>query len=132
MPFTDDMAAKLRAADVVVARPGAMTCAELAAAGCGPRALLIPSPLVADDHQTANASAMVAMEGARMLHDGDMNPQTLADEIEGMLQAAESRRGQLLGCISEGDRSGYDDQHKGLARLHCSAAHVIAMHILGN
>ena len=53
-PFIDAMAEAYAWADLVVARAGAMTLAELAAAGLG--SLLIPFPHATDDHQTANAS----------------------------------------------------------------------------
>jgi len=53
MPFIDDMAGALADADVVVCRAGAMTVAEVAAAGVA--ALFVPFPHAVDDHQTANA-----------------------------------------------------------------------------
>ena len=51
--FIDDMAAAYAWADVVICRAGALTIAELAAAGVG--AILIPLPHAIDDHQTHNA-----------------------------------------------------------------------------
>ena len=60
-PFLHDMQAAYSAASVVVARAGAITCSELAATGSA--AILVPSPNVAEDHQTANARAL-SEEGA--------------------------------------------------------------------
>lgn len=60
--FIDDMARALGWADVVVCRAGAMTVAEIAAAGVA--ALFIPFPYAIDDHQTANAQYLTACGGA--------------------------------------------------------------------
>jgi UDP-N-acetylglucosamine--N-acetylmuramyl-(pentapeptide) pyrophosphoryl-undecaprenol N-acetylglucosamine transferase len=64
--FIDDMAAAYANADLVVARAGALTLAELAIAG--KPALLIPLPTAADDHQRKNA-ARFSNEGAAQLFD---------------------------------------------------------------
>ncbi|NNM51424.1 MAG: undecaprenyldiphospho-muramoylpentapeptide beta-N-acetylglucosaminyltransferase [Pseudomonadales bacterium] len=53
IPFIQDMAAAYLAADLVICRAGALTVAELAAAGVP--SLLIPLPSAVDDHQTHNA-----------------------------------------------------------------------------
>src|SRR3989338_3818078 len=53
-PFLDDMAACYANADVVICRAGALTIAELAAAGVA--SILIPFPFAVDDHQTHNAN----------------------------------------------------------------------------
>src|SRR5690606_18981875 len=51
--FIEDMAGAYEWADIVVCRAGALTIAELAAAGVG--SILVPYPHAVDDHQTANA-----------------------------------------------------------------------------
>ncbi|MFN3785580.1 MAG: undecaprenyldiphospho-muramoylpentapeptide beta-N-acetylglucosaminyltransferase, partial [Thiothrix sp.] len=53
MAFIDDMAEAYAWADLVICRAGALTIAELAAAGV--TAILVPFPYAVDDHQTANA-----------------------------------------------------------------------------
>lgn len=63
-PFFDDMAAVYSWADVVIARSGAMTVAELAAAGLP--SILVPFPHAVDDHQTVNAG-FLAKRGAAIL-----------------------------------------------------------------
>ena len=69
VPFEDDMAAAYAWADLVICRSGALTLAELAAAGMP--AILVPFPHAVDDHQTRNAEAMVAAGGARLVVEGD-------------------------------------------------------------
>jgi UDP-N-acetylglucosamine--N-acetylmuramyl-(pentapeptide) pyrophosphoryl-undecaprenol N-acetylglucosamine transferase len=56
-PFIDDMASALAWADLVVCRSGALTVAELAAAGVA--SVLIPFPHAVDDHQRVNAEFLV-------------------------------------------------------------------------
>jgi UDP-N-acetylglucosamine--N-acetylmuramyl-(pentapeptide) pyrophosphoryl-undecaprenol N-acetylglucosamine transferase len=69
VPFEDDMARAYAWADLVICRSGALTLAELAAAGVP--AILVPFPHAVDDHQTKNAEAMVAAGGARLVVEGD-------------------------------------------------------------
>jgi UDP-N-acetylglucosamine--N-acetylmuramyl-(pentapeptide) pyrophosphoryl-undecaprenol N-acetylglucosamine transferase len=56
-PFIDDMAAALAWADLVVCRSGALTVAELAAAGVA--SVMVPFPHAVDDHQRVNAEFLV-------------------------------------------------------------------------
>ena len=58
VPYIDDMASALAAADMAVSRAGAMTTSELLAWGVP--ALLVPLPTAAEDHQTKNARALEA------------------------------------------------------------------------
>ncbi len=55
-PFFPDVAARLVAAHLVIARAGASTVAELAVVGRP--AILVPLPGAIDDHQSANARAL--------------------------------------------------------------------------
>ena len=68
--FLDDMPARFAQANLVMARSGASTVAELAAAG--KPALLVPFAAAADDHQTRNAEEMVKTEAAVMLKESDL------------------------------------------------------------
>ncbi len=67
--FIDDMSQAYAWADLVVCRAGALTVAELCAAGLP--AILVPFPAAVDDHQTRNASALVEAGGARLVAEGD-------------------------------------------------------------
>ncbi|KFI21513.1 undecaprenyldiphospho-muramoylpentapeptide beta-N-acetylglucosaminyltransferase [Nitrosococcus oceani] len=80
VPFIDDMAAAYAWADLVVCRAGALTVAELMAAGIG--ALLVPFPLAIDDHQRANADYLVGAGAALLLPEKELSPSRLAQEIE--------------------------------------------------
>lgn len=66
--FIDDMASAYAWADVAICRAGALTLAELAAAGLP--AILVPYPHAVDDHQTRNAEALVAAGAARLVGEG--------------------------------------------------------------
>ena len=61
-PFFPDVAARLAAAHLVIARAGASTVAELAVAGRP--SILVPLPGAIDDHQSANARALAQAGGA--------------------------------------------------------------------
>jgi UDP-N-acetylglucosamine--N-acetylmuramyl-(pentapeptide) pyrophosphoryl-undecaprenol N-acetylglucosamine transferase len=74
--FIEDMAAAYEWAQIVVARSGALTLAELAATGRP--AILIPFPHAAGDHQTANARAVEKRKAAVCLLEKDFRPDRLA------------------------------------------------------
>jgi UDP-N-acetylglucosamine--N-acetylmuramyl-(pentapeptide) pyrophosphoryl-undecaprenol N-acetylglucosamine transferase len=87
-PFLDDMPAHFAAANLVLARSGASTVAELAAAG--KPSLLVPFAAAADEHQKRNAEAMVDAGAAVMLQEGDLDaPGGLLDALTGLLQSPE-------------------------------------------
>ncbi len=69
MPFVSNMDVAYRAADLVVSRAGASSIAELQL--LGKPSILVPSPNVAEDHQTKNAEALVAKDAAIMVRDAD-------------------------------------------------------------
>jgi UDP-N-acetylglucosamine--N-acetylmuramyl-(pentapeptide) pyrophosphoryl-undecaprenol N-acetylglucosamine transferase len=91
--FVDDMAAAYAWADLVVCRAGALTLAELCAAGLP--AVLVPFPAAVDDHQTRNASALVEAGGARLVSEGDQFAQRLGEAaselLDGDLAVARAR-----------------------------------------
>ena len=84
LPFLDNMPACFAAAHLVMARSGASTVAELAAAG--KPSLLIPFAAAADDHQKHNAEAMVDAGAARFLVEPDLDvPGKLLDALVTLL-----------------------------------------------
>jgi UDP-N-acetylglucosamine--N-acetylmuramyl-(pentapeptide) pyrophosphoryl-undecaprenol N-acetylglucosamine transferase len=82
-PFIDDMAAAYAWADFVICRAGALTVAELCAAGVG--SLLVPFPFAVDDHQTHNAAAMVAANAAALLPESEAGAERIRAELGGLL-----------------------------------------------
>jgi UDP-N-acetylglucosamine--N-acetylmuramyl-(pentapeptide) pyrophosphoryl-undecaprenol N-acetylglucosamine transferase len=84
-PFIDDMASAYGWADLAVCRSGALTVAELAAAGVP--AILVPFPTAVDDHQTRNAEYAVRAGAAKLLPEGDLTPISLAAMLRTLLEA---------------------------------------------
>ena len=74
--FIDDMPARLADADLVIARAGATTLAELAVAGRP--SILIPYPFAADDHQRHNAETLRVAGAAEVILDADLDGPRLA------------------------------------------------------
>jgi len=71
VPFIDDMAAAYGWADLVLCRAGALTVAELAAAGVG--AILVPLPHAIDDHQTHNARWLTDHRAGLLIWQNELN-----------------------------------------------------------
>ena len=84
-PFLEDMAHYYAWADVVICRAGALTIAELAAAGVA--SILVPFPFAVDDHQTGNAHFLSERGAAILLPQGELTPQRLADLLQAMTRA---------------------------------------------
>ena len=82
-PFISDMAEAYGWADLVLARSGALTVAELAAAGVG--AVLVPFPAAVDDHQTRNAAFLVDAGAATLLPQSELTAGRLAAELRAYL-----------------------------------------------
>ncbi len=79
LPFIQDMTAAYNRADLVVSRAGATTIFEMAA--LGKPSILIPYPYAANRHQEINASSLVRAGGAEMIHQSDLNAETLAQVL---------------------------------------------------
>jgi len=90
LPFIEDMAAAYAWADLVVCRAGALTVAELCAAGLP--AVFVPYPAAVDDHQTANASPMTDAGAATIIQETDLTPELLADALHEWLQSRPALR----------------------------------------
>lgn len=71
MPFIDNMDAAYSSADLVIARAGATTIAEVAALSLP--VIFIPSPHVAEDHQYKNAESIEKVGGCIVIKDADIN-----------------------------------------------------------
>jgi UDP-N-acetylglucosamine--N-acetylmuramyl-(pentapeptide) pyrophosphoryl-undecaprenol N-acetylglucosamine transferase len=92
-PFLDDMPARFAQAHLVMARSGASTVAELAAAG--KPALLVPFAAAADDHQRRNAEEMERVGAALLLDESELDerelasPEKLLTALTSLLQSPE-------------------------------------------
>jgi UDP-N-acetylglucosamine--N-acetylmuramyl-(pentapeptide) pyrophosphoryl-undecaprenol N-acetylglucosamine transferase len=82
-PFFPDVAARLAAAHLVIARAGASTVAELAVAGRP--AILVPLPGAIDDHQSANARTLAEAGGAWVVPQARFTPVFLAERLAELL-----------------------------------------------
>lgn len=83
VPFLYDMPSALRAAELVVARAGAMTVAELTASGAP--AILIPLPTAIYDHQSRNAEVMERAGAAVIIPQRELTGASLADAVAAIL-----------------------------------------------
>jgi len=92
--FIEDMAGAYEWADLVICRAGALTVAELAAAGVA--SVLVPFPHAVDDHQTGNAKFLAQAGGAVLLAQAELTPENVAlirnYSREQLLQMAERAR----------------------------------------
>ncbi len=76
-PFIEDMAEAYEWADLVICRSGALTVAELAAAGLA--SILVPYPFAVDDHQSANARYLSDSGAAVLMPQEALTKDSLAD-----------------------------------------------------
>lgn len=83
-PFIGNMADRFAQADLIVCRSGAITVAEIAAAGRA--AIFIPFGAATDSHQLRNAQALEQAGAARVIPQDELTPQRLANEILSLLQ----------------------------------------------
>lgn len=95
--FISKMEYAYAAADVVIARSGAMTVAELSVAG--KPVLFVPFPFAAEDHQTVNAKLLVDKTAAMMLKDEDAASQLVPALLD--LVKNESKMNELKMNISK-------------------------------
>jgi UDP-N-acetylglucosamine--N-acetylmuramyl-(pentapeptide) pyrophosphoryl-undecaprenol N-acetylglucosamine transferase len=114
VPYIDRMHEAYEAADLVVARAGATTCAELACAGRG--AILVPLAL-AGGHQETNAEMMVRAGAARQLRESELSPERLAREILDLANAFRDRARMAAAARSLARPEAADEVARRLLRL---------------
>ena len=95
LPFIEDMADAYAWADLVVCRAGALTVAELSAAGLP--AIFVPYPAAVDDHQTANAQPLADAGAAAIVAECDLSDESLARLLQNWL----SSRDELIARASK-------------------------------
>jgi UDP-N-acetylglucosamine--N-acetylmuramyl-(pentapeptide) pyrophosphoryl-undecaprenol N-acetylglucosamine transferase len=116
--FIDDMAQAYEWADLVLARSGAMTLAELMAVGLP--AILVPYPYATDDHQTANARFLADRGAAVLLPQGELTPLRLAD----VLRELAGNRQMLLSMARAARECDMPDAVEAVARTCIEVAHA--------
>ena len=87
--FIENIAVQYADCDLVICRAGALTIAELTAAGIA--SILVPFPYAVDDHQTSNAKFLSDKDAAVLLPQNELTPQGLAQLL------MEFTREKLLG-----------------------------------
>jgi UDP-N-acetylglucosamine--N-acetylmuramyl-(pentapeptide) pyrophosphoryl-undecaprenol N-acetylglucosamine transferase len=87
--FIDRMDLAFAAADIIISRAGAGTISELCLVG--KPVILVPSPNVAEDHQTKNAMALASKDAAILIPD-DMVEKTLVDEAIKLVSDGQRKR----------------------------------------
>ena len=105
--YIDDMADSYLWADIVVARAGAMTIAEISTAGLA--AILIPYPHAARNHQQANAQKLALADSAIVLTESDSLKDELARELVRLIKNPEeasrmSQRIRMFSSVNATDR----------------------------
>jgi UDP-N-acetylglucosamine--N-acetylmuramyl-(pentapeptide) pyrophosphoryl-undecaprenol N-acetylglucosamine transferase len=83
LPFIENMAERFAQADLIICRSGAITVAEIAAAGRA--AVFIPFGASTDAHQTRNAEVMQEAGAASLILQSELTPQRLTNEIFSLL-----------------------------------------------
>ena len=109
--YFTDLPAQIAAAHIVVARSGASTVAELAAAGRP--AILVPLPIATDDHQTDNAQGLAAAGGALVIP----QPQFSAENVAAALTAWLADPKALASAAAGARSAGHPDAAARLADL---------------
>jgi UDP-N-acetylglucosamine--N-acetylmuramyl-(pentapeptide) pyrophosphoryl-undecaprenol N-acetylglucosamine transferase len=111
VPFEEHMPDLYAAADVCIARAGAMTVAELLVTGVP--SILVPLPGAPRDHQSHNAEALAGLGAAVVVPDHECNGARLAKELDALL--SDPRR---LQAMSEAARQhGHADAAQRVAEL---------------
>ncbi|MBK6483117.1 MAG: undecaprenyldiphospho-muramoylpentapeptide beta-N-acetylglucosaminyltransferase [Chitinophagaceae bacterium] len=103
--FIERMDLAYAVADLVISRAGALSIAELCVTG--KPSVLVPSPNVAEDHQTKNAQALVNDDAALLVEDADAKEKLVTTALE--LLRDEMLQKRLTGNIAKLARPGADD-----------------------
>jgi UDP-N-acetylglucosamine--N-acetylmuramyl-(pentapeptide) pyrophosphoryl-undecaprenol N-acetylglucosamine transferase len=117
-PFIDDMAEAYTWADLVICRAGALTIAELAAAGIA--SILIPFPHAVDDHQTVNARYITNQGGALLLTESEFTGERLAH----LLSEFYNSRPRLLAMARQARELAKPEATRQVAELCLEAAYA--------
>lgn len=103
LPYIDDMPKKLKAADIVICRSGAMTLSEIALVGVS--AILIPSPNVTDNHQYKNAKLLADNKACVLIEEKELTEELLTSKLAVLINDVEARKtmSQKIGFFATKD-----------------------------
>jgi UDP-N-acetylglucosamine--N-acetylmuramyl-(pentapeptide) pyrophosphoryl-undecaprenol N-acetylglucosamine transferase len=118
-PFIDDMTAAYGWADLALCRSGALTVAELSAAGLG--AVLVPFAAAVDDHQTRNALFLVEQQAAIRVEQARATPALLTEILGSLFKD----RGQLLFMAMQARAAARIDAAEQVADLCLAAGRLV-------
>ena len=99
-PFFDDIARRFSEAQLVIARSGASTVADLAV--IGRPSILVPLAAALRDEQTANARALVGADAAVLIPERHFTPEALAEQVDAILTNPEAAEQMAAGALSIG------------------------------
>ena len=118
IPFIDDMAGAIAEADLLICRAGAMTVAEVAAAGVA--ALFVPFPYAVDDHQTANARFLSDEGAAWMQQQSALTADWLSDWL------SQRTRPELMNVAIQARKKAKPESAQQIAEICSSTAGIQA------
>lgn len=122
-PFITDMAAAYAWADLVLCRAGALTIAELAAAGLP--SILVPYTYAVDDHQTHNAAYLTNAHAAALIPQQQLTAAKLAQALQDFcLSAAQCDRSRLLSMATTARHLAKPDATRKVADCCMEVAHA--------
>jgi UDP-N-acetylglucosamine--N-acetylmuramyl-(pentapeptide) pyrophosphoryl-undecaprenol N-acetylglucosamine transferase len=109
--FFEDVPERLAAAHLLISRAGASSVAEITSIGCP--AMLVPYPYATDDHQTANAKAVVDAGGAWLIPQDEFTSERLSARLEELFAHPE----MLAAAAAASRAAGFDRAAARLADL---------------
>ena len=113
--FIDDMAAAYAWADLIICRAGALTVAEVAAAGVA--ALFVPLPTAVDDHQRHNAEWLSRQSAGLVLKESGLNAATLAEHLRPVMAEGLISRPALMAMAERARALSHGDSASRVAEI---------------
>ncbi|MDH5444890.1 MAG: undecaprenyldiphospho-muramoylpentapeptide beta-N-acetylglucosaminyltransferase [Gammaproteobacteria bacterium] len=117
-PFIGDMAEAYTWADIVICRAGALTLAEVCAAGLG--SILVPFPHAVDDHQTHNAQQLVKAGAALLMPQSGLSAESLSNVLKDLIHKG---RVHLIHMAQAARELSMPDASKQVAKYCLEAVH---------
>lgn len=110
VPYIHDMPVVLNEVDLIVARAGATSLAEITALGLP--SILIPSPYVTNNHQEKNARSLEKESAAKVILEKEFTPEKLMKEIDYILNDKQTWMSMKEGALRLGKPNASEDLEK--------------------